>query len=119
MLLSIIFAIVLVIGACSPPAPMSDVLEDAVEVPEEPAEEDAAEAPEEPAEPAEVGATGPITVANMQGIAPGKYPTQFELAEFEAATGAEMSFTGRTSFDPMLTDIFGDFPSDVNDRFPE
>ncbi len=113
IILSTIFVIALVVAACAPPATTSDVIEDAAEATEEPVVEDA------PEEPAEVTATGAITGADMQGIAPGKYPTQYELAEYEAATGVEMVFTGRDTFDPMLTGIFGDFPADVNDRLPE
>ena len=92
--------------SCAPTTPIEEA----------PAEE-AAEAPAAPAE--EETAPAAITVDDMQGIAPGKYPTQYELDEFEAATGTKMAFTGRSTFDPMLTAIFGDFPADVNDRLPE
>ncbi len=36
-----------------------------------------------------------ITVADMQGVAPGAFPQQYELAEFEAAAGCSMEFSGR------------------------
>jgi peptide/nickel transport system substrate-binding protein len=32
------------------------------------------------------------TVADMMGVAPGTYPQQFDLSEFEAAAGCEMAF---------------------------
>ncbi|MEX0283733.1 MAG: ABC transporter substrate-binding protein [Paracoccaceae bacterium] len=34
-----------------------------------------------------------ITVADMKGVAPGAYPQQFELDEFQAAAGCEMTFS--------------------------
>lgn len=35
----------------------------------------------------------PVTLADMQGVEPGKYPQQYELSEFQAAAGCEMSFS--------------------------
>ncbi|MGI9393897.1 MAG: ABC transporter substrate-binding protein [Boseongicola sp.] len=35
-----------------------------------------------------------ISVADMGGVAPGAYPQQYELAEFEAAAGCSMEFSG-------------------------
>ncbi|MEM9341476.1 MAG: ABC transporter substrate-binding protein [Pseudomonadota bacterium] len=35
-----------------------------------------------------------ITLEDMGGVAPGAYPQQFELAEFEAAAGCTMEFSG-------------------------
>ena len=34
-----------------------------------------------------------ITVADMGGVAPGAYPQQYDLAEFEAAAGCSMAFS--------------------------
>ena len=34
-----------------------------------------------------------ISVADMQGVAPGAYPQQYELAEFQSAAGCERSFS--------------------------
>ena len=59
-----------------------------------------------------------ITMADMQGVAPGKYPQQYEVSEFEAATGGKMEFSGRSDFDPKLIAIYGEIPADVNDRLP-
>ena len=33
------------------------------------------------------------TVADMMGVKPGKFPQQYDLAEFEAAAGCKLSFT--------------------------
>jgi len=79
-------------------------------------------APEAPAAteaPVVAGKPPAITVADMQGVAPGKYPNQYEVAEFEAATGGKMEFTGRSTIDPKLEEIFGDIPADVTARLPE
>ena len=84
--------IIALIGACAPAAPMSEVMEE-VE----------AEAPAaEPAAPAEEGKPVGITVSNMQGVPEGKYPTQYELEEFESLTGTMLTFTDRGSIDPRL-----------------
>ena len=108
LLLVTIFIIVAMVAACAP-APAVET-EEPVEPTVAPVVTDA---------PVVVSAPPAITVADMQGVTPGKYPTQYELAEFEAAAGGKMVFTGRDTFDPMLTDIFGEFPTDVNDRLPE
>ena len=34
-----------------------------------------------------------ITMADMQGVAPGAYPNQYDLADFEAAAGCDMEFS--------------------------
>jgi peptide/nickel transport system substrate-binding protein len=44
-----------------------------------------------------------ITVADMQGIAPGAYPEQYDLAEFQAAAGCTMEF----SENPAIGDLNG------------
>ena len=33
-----------------------------------------------------------VTQADMMGVAPGAFPQQFDLSEYEAATGCEMEF---------------------------
>lgn len=43
----------------------------------------------------------PITMADMQGIAPGDFPQQYELAAYEAAAGCEMEF----STNPAIADL--------------
>jgi len=106
LLLTVVIVASMVV-ACAPTTPIAEAPAEEAEVAEEaPAEEEEEE-------------LGAITVADMQGIAPGKYPTQYELDEFKAAAGVDLVFTGRSTFDPMLTAIFGDFPADVNDRLPE
>ena len=35
-----------------------------------------------------------ITVADMKGVAAGAFPQQYELAEFQAAAGCTMEFSG-------------------------
>ena len=66
-----------------------------------------------------IGKPPAITMADLQGIAPGKYPQQYEVAEFEAATGGKMVFSDRGAIDPKLVEFFGDIPTDVNARLPE
>jgi peptide/nickel transport system substrate-binding protein len=107
MLLTIVI-VASMVAACAPTTPITEA----------PAEE-AEEAEEAPSAPADDGTPLAITGDDMQGVSPGKYPTQYELDEFEAAAGGTMVFTGRSTFDPMLTAIFGDFPADVNERLPE
>ena len=48
-----------------------------------------------------------ITMADMQGIAPGEFPQQYELAEYEAAAGCTMSFSGNPDADALNADIKG------------
>ncbi|MCX8062128.1 MAG: ABC transporter substrate-binding protein, partial [Anaerolineales bacterium] len=55
----------------------------------------------------------------MQGVPPGKYPQQYELAEFESLTGAKMEFSDRGFIDPLLTEIYGEIPTNVRERLPE
>src|SRR5512133_1995455 len=63
-----------------------------------------------------------ITVADMKGVAPGAYPEQYELAEFEAAANCKMTFTGREKYDDRLVKYKflpqGDLPP-LQDRLPE
>lgn len=46
-----------------------------------------------------------ITLANMQGVAAGKNPQQFELAEFETNAKCKLTFSSRPKFDERLTSI--------------
>ncbi|MDJ0631218.1 MAG: ABC transporter substrate-binding protein [Rhodobacter sp.] len=61
-----------------------------------------------------------ITVADMQDVAAGAYPQQYELAEFEAAAGCEMEFSGNPEADALNADIKGnpDLPP-LAERLPE
>ena len=60
-----------------------------------------------------------ISTTDMQGVASGEFPQQFELAEFEAAAGCSMEFSGN----PEMADLNGaiqgngDLPA-VADRLP-
>jgi len=87
--------------------------------PAEPAAPAAPAAPAEPAAPAAPAVSPAITVADMKGVAAGKYPNQYEVAEYEALAGGKMEFTGRTVIDPRLVAILGEFPTDVKARLPE
>jgi len=42
-----------------------------------------------------------VTMADMGGVAPGEFPQQYELADFEAAAGCEMEF----SENPAIADL--------------
>ena len=75
--------------------------------------------PVAPEEPAAVGKPPAITMADTQGVAPGQYPQQYDVAEFEAITGGKMEFSDRGAIDPALTKIYGDIPTDVTARLPE
>lgn len=61
-----------------------------------------------------------ITVADMQGVAAGAYPNQFELSEIQGAASCEMSFSGNPSIADLNGQIRGngDLP-DVADRLPD
>ncbi|MEM0949372.1 MAG: ABC transporter substrate-binding protein [Pseudomonadota bacterium] len=61
-----------------------------------------------------------ITVADMGGVAPGAYPQQYDLAEFEAAAGCEMSF----SENPEIAELNGEIQGNselppLAERLPE
>src|SRR4051794_23122639 len=68
------------------------------------------------------GACPAITVKDMQGVAPGAFPEQYELSEFEAAANCKLTLTSRTKFDSRLVDFGllpkGDLPA-ATDRLPE
>ena len=61
-----------------------------------------------------------MTMADDQGIAPGAFPQQYDLAEYEAAAGCEMAF----SENPEIADLNGaiqgnpDLPP-LAERLPE
>jgi peptide/nickel transport system substrate-binding protein len=100
----VVFAMVL--SACGPQA----VTEEAPAEEAAPAEEEAA-ASEEAAPAEETSSACPaVTVADMMGYE-SEFPGQFELADFEAMTGCEMTYTDN----PLFADK--DLPS-VADRLP-
>ncbi len=62
-----------------------------------------------------------ITVADLQGVAPGAYPEQYDLAEFEAAAGCTMEFAENPDIAALNSRIRGN-PADlppVAERLPE
>ncbi|MCR9113304.1 MAG: ABC transporter substrate-binding protein [Rhodobacteraceae bacterium] len=61
-----------------------------------------------------------ITVADMQGIAPGAYPQQYELSEFQDAAGCTMEFASNPEAGDLNARIKGnpDLPS-LAERLPE
>lgn len=48
-----------------------------------------------------------ITVADMQGIAAGAYPQQYELSEFQSAAGCTMEFSGNPEAEALNARIAG------------
>ncbi len=48
-----------------------------------------------------------ITVADPMGVAPGAFPQQYELSEFEAAAGCTMEFSGNPESDALNAEIMG------------
>jgi peptide/nickel transport system substrate-binding protein len=60
-----------------------------------------------------------ITVADMQGVAPGKYPQQFELATFEANANCKMEFSANPDIEALNAKIRGNGPlPQLADRLP-
>jgi peptide/nickel transport system substrate-binding protein len=63
-----------------------------------------------------------ITLADMQGVAVGAYPEQYELSEFEKAANCTTTLTGREKYDDRLVKYKflpqGDLPP-LKDRLPE
>jgi peptide/nickel transport system substrate-binding protein len=123
--LIVCFSIVaIVLAACAPAAPTATQApaptQEATEAPA-PTEEPAATEPAA-TEPAAPGVCPAITVADMQGVAAGQWPQQYEVAEFEAAAGCEMTFTGRDNYDERLVQYKflpeGDLPP-LEERLPE
>ena len=60
-----------------------------------------------------------ISVADMQGVAPGAYPQQYELSEFQTAAGCTMEFSGNPAAAELNARIRGngDLP-DLAGRIP-
>lgn len=48
-----------------------------------------------------------VTAADMQGVAPGAFPQQYELAEYQEAAGCEMSFSGNPEAAALNGEIKG------------
>ncbi len=61
-----------------------------------------------------------VSMADMQGVAAGAYPQQYELSEFEAAAGCTMEFSGYDGMADLNARIQGnpDLPS-LAERIPE
>jgi hypothetical protein len=61
-----------------------------------------------------------ISVADMQGVAAGAFPQQYELSEFEAAAGCSMEFSANPESDALNAEIKGNpaLPS-LAERLPE
>ncbi|MGE5642264.1 MAG: hypothetical protein ACM3Y8_04560, partial [Byssovorax cruenta] len=87
-----------VFSACAPTAPTATEAPVATEATQAPA----ATEPVAATEPAGPGTCPAITVADMQGVAPGAYPEQYELSEFEAAANCKLALTGRDKYDERL-----------------
>ena len=62
-----------------------------------------------------------ITVADMQGVAPGAYPEQYNLSEFEKAANCKMTFSENPSIAKLNAQIQGnpDKLPPVAERLPE
>lgn len=60
------------------------------------------------------------TLADMKGIAPGDFPQQYELSEFEAAAGCKMSFSANPEIEALNSEIAGNpsLPS-LSRRIPQ
>ena len=60
-----------------------------------------------------------ITQADMQGVAPGAYPQQYDLAEYQAAAGCTMEFSANPEIAELNAEIAGngDLPP-LADRLP-
>ncbi|NNE81486.1 MAG: ABC transporter substrate-binding protein [Silicimonas sp.] len=61
-----------------------------------------------------------ITVADMGGVAPGEFPQQYELSEFQGAANCTMEFSANPESDALNAKIVGnpDLP-DLAERIPE
>ena len=91
-----VFAVVF--SACAPAA-----VPTATQAPATTVATQAPAATEAPAtQPAGGGACPAITMADLQGVAPGAYPEQYEVSEFEAAANCKMTFTSREKYDQRL-----------------
>jgi peptide/nickel transport system substrate-binding protein len=66
------------------------------------------------------GSCPAVTLADTQGISEGKYPQQFELADYESAAGCEMTFAENPDIADLNTQIVGnaELPA-LEERLPE
>lgn len=67
------------------------------------------------------GSCPAVTLANAQGVPAGKWPQEYELAEFQSLANCKLALSGRTKYDQRLYDIGflkGDLPP-VEQRLPE
>jgi peptide/nickel transport system substrate-binding protein len=114
-------AFALVFAACAPAAPTATQQASQATEPAESTQAPVVSEPESEA-PAAGGACPAITLADMQGVPAGQWPQQYEVAEFEALANCKMTFSGRTEFDPRLSETGhlpeGNIPS-VEERLPE
>jgi len=64
-------------------------------------------------------ACGPVTLADTMGVAAGAYPQQYELAEYQAAAGCEMTFSANPEIEALNAEIQGnpELPT-LADRLP-
>ncbi|MCK5313900.1 MAG: ABC transporter substrate-binding protein [Anaerolineales bacterium] len=130
-LITLVIIFALVLGACGTSAPTEEGVtpteEEAAPAEEEaaPAEEEAAPTEEEaaPAEeeaaPAEGDGCPAITIADRMGVAASDYERIYELADYEAAAGCEMTFSENpdiAALNSMITNN-PDLPS-VEERLP-
>ncbi len=71
--------------------------------------------------PAQAGGCPEITVADMKGVAPGAFPQQYDLAEFEAAAGCKLTFQENPAIGDLNAKIQGNPASlaSVAERLPE
>ncbi|NND89702.1 MAG: ABC transporter substrate-binding protein [Granulosicoccus sp.] len=62
----------------------------------------------------------PVTSADLQGVAPGAYPQQYDLAEFQEQAGCELSFSENPDIAALNGQIRGnpDLPP-LSERLPE
>jgi peptide/nickel transport system substrate-binding protein len=108
-----VFAVIF--SACAPSAPTATQAPAATQG-------TAATQPVAATEPAGPVGCPSITVADMQGVAEGAYPQQFELSEFEAAANCKLTFTSRDKYDDRLVEYGflpeGDLPP-LDERLPE
>ena len=119
--------IAVLLAACRPSTPTPTVVgpepTEAGPAPTEPAPTE----PGAPTQPAPTEPTGPVacpaaTVADMQGLAAGAWPQQYELSEFQELANCELTLTSRTEYDARLVEHgflpSGDLPP-LEERLPE
>jgi len=64
-------------------------------------------------------ACGPVTLVDTMGVAAGAFPQQYELAEYQAAAGCEMTFSANPEIEALNAEIQGnpELPA-LGDRLP-